>query len=263
MGTYCVRYKGAKIKGARVPKSNTPFEDEEGGEEEEEAQVAEMAGSKKMKISTPEKAVVAAVLGIAPKPKAKKKEFPTRAIIGTKGSAKSGNYGHRGIPGKVGGSAPKGGAVTGTGGAKFETDRAAADRLAQRPGEPIARVMRSMAEESGKPAGMAKVDYSRTDSWLKDFPDREHLRGSMYAYNELKSVFPKAHATTPGGDKVKVVIPGASLDGVRARLSMSGFRAYGKSPGREVMNREVDKTAAVIHTGGKTGVNVDIMPYED
>lgn len=172
MGIYCVRFKGAKVKGAKVPKSRTPVEDEDGGEEvtNEEAEVAEMPGMKKMKMATPEKEVVAAILGVAPKPKAKKKEFPARAIIGTKGSAKSGNYAHRGIPGHVGGSAPKGGAVTGTGGAAIPkltgewTPKQVDDALAKN-----ARLMKNASAITNRDERIARTnDLEKQRAQLED-----------------------------------------------------------------------------------------------
>lgn len=117
MGKYCVRYKGAKVKGAFKPggKKNSAAEDPEDlmdqGADESAEEPAVLPPAKKKAPFQPEKAVVANMVGVVKPPAKKKGAVPpqfAKKEMGEKGSAKSGNYAHAGIPGKQGGSAPKG-----------------------------------------------------------------------------------------------------------------------------------------------------------
>lgn len=95
MGAYVVRFKGSPIKNTS---KDQPVDDDE--------EVVDVAGTEKKPKKkgkepfAPEKAVVKNVFGV----KDAKKEM---IILDEKGSAKSGNYGHAGRAGKLGGSAPK------------------------------------------------------------------------------------------------------------------------------------------------------------
>jgi hypothetical protein len=118
MGAYKCRFKGFPIKGTS---KDQPVDDEE---DVVDVEGSEKKPKKKGKESfAPEKAVVKNVFGV----KDAKKEM---IILDEKGSAKSGNYGHAGRAGKLGGSAPKakgpvsGGASVSAEQAKFDKDRA-------------------------------------------------------------------------------------------------------------------------------------------
>lgn len=112
MGKYVVRYKGMKIKGTVKP-AKVQVDDEEDMTYQSADEEQETTG----KPFQPEKQVVANMMqgkkmpgmpDMAPKGKAKKE-------VGEKGNAKSGNYGHAGIPGHQGGSRPRGSGGTGGG----------------------------------------------------------------------------------------------------------------------------------------------------
>lgn len=138
MTKYKARFKGLPIKG--MGKSDVPADDGEDVEEEPKKPKA------KDDAATPEKKVVRDFLGIQDKKPAKGKKE-----VGEKGSSKSGNHGHAGIPGKRGGSAPKGGAVTSAGATPAVKD----------PNAGLGGVVASRGDTSGRVAGVGGALGSR------------------------------------------------------------------------------------------------------
>jgi hypothetical protein len=186
MGTYCVRFKGFPIKSTS---KKQPVDDEE--------EVVEVEGSEKKPKKkgkepfAPEKAVVKNVFGV----RNAKKEM---IILDEKGSAKSGNYGHAGRAGKLGGSAPKAKGPVSGGAAIAPQDKPLTDDEVSELGREWTNVHVENLNEEFSKRGISNdnVDWDGVLMTVDGSIDHKSgQRGMMSAQNKLNAAAAKAGFT--------------------------------------------------------------------